>query len=240
VSVGAVLDEAWTIYTKFFVKFFLVALIVLGTINIGLGLLGERFDSDSAGDTAIVGLVGIVATIVGSLWLEGAFVRSVQTARTGVFETPIGELFRGARPFVGRLFVSGVLAGLGVAFGVVLFIVPGLILLTWWALIAPVIVIEDRSALESFGRSRELVKGNGWAVFAVVIISALLSVIAATLVRAAFSFLPPFGEIVIGSTLAQAIVSPFAAIAVTVAYLRLRELHDPVVSDSAVPEATPS
>jgi hypothetical protein len=231
VSIGEVLDEAWTIYTKFFAKFFLVALIVLATINIGLGILGERFDSNSAGDRFTVGLVGIVASVVGSLWLEGAFVKSVQTARTGVFETPIGELFRGARPFVGRLFISGVLAGLGVCLGVVFFIVPGFIFLTWWALIAPVIVIENRSALDSFGRSRELVRGNGWTVFGVVIISTLLSVVAAALVRAAFAFLPPFGEIVIGSTLAQAIVSPFAAIAVTIAYLRLRDLHAPAVSD---------
>lgn len=232
-SIGEVLDEAWTIYTKFFVKFFLVALIVLVTINTGLALLGERFDSDSTGDTLIVGVVGIVASVVGSLWLEGAFVKSVQTARTGVFQTPIGELFSGARPFLGRLFVSGILAGLGVGLGVVFFVVPGLIFLTWWALIAPVIVIENRSALDSFGRSRELVRGNGWTVFGVVIISALLSVVAAALVRAAFAFLPPFGEIVIGSTLAQAIVSPFAAIAVTIAYLRLRELHGPVVADPA-------
>jgi hypothetical protein len=228
VSVGQVLDEAWTIYTKFFVKFFLVALIVLGAINVVLGLLGEKFDSGSAGDTAIVAVVGLVASVIGSLWLEGAFVKSVQTARTGVFQTPVGELFRGARPFVGRLFVSGLLAGLGVGLGVVLLIVPGLILLTWWSVIAPVIVIEDKSALESFGRSRELVRGNGWAVFGVVMISTLLSIIAAALVRAAFAFLPPFGEIVIGSTLAQAIVSPFAAIAVTVMYFRLRDIHHPI------------
>ena len=232
-SIGEVLDEAWTIYTRFFAKFFLVALIVLVTINTGLALLRERFDSDSVGDRFVVGMVGIVASVVGSLWLEGAFVKSVQTARTGVFQTPIGELFRGARPFLGRLFVSGVLAGLGVCFGVVFFIVPGLIFLTWWALIAPVIVIENRSALGSFGRSRELVRGNGWTVFGVVVISTLLSVVAAALVRAAFAFLPPFGEIVIGSTLAQAIVSPFAAIAVTIAYLRLRDLHSPVVADPA-------
>lgn len=223
-SVGQVLDEAWTIYTKFFVKFFLVALIVLGAINVVLGLLGEKFNSGSAGDKAIVAVVGLAASVVGSLWLEGAFVKSVQTARTGVFQTPVGELFRNARPFVGRLFVSGILAGLGVCLGFVLLIVPGVILLTWWSLIAPVIVIEDRSAVEAFGRSRELVRGHGWAVLGVVMISTLLSIVAAALVRAAFAFLPPFGEIVIGSTLAQAIVSPFAAIAVTVAYFRLTDL----------------
>jgi hypothetical protein len=220
-----VLDEAWTIYTKFFVRFFLVALIVLGLINVGLGLLGESVGNSSDGDKALIALVGLVATVVGSLWLEGAFVRGVEAARTGTFATPIGELFRSARPFIGRLFLSGLLAALGIVLGIVLLIVPGLILMTWWSLIAPVIVIENTSTTEAFSRSRELVRGHGWTVFAVLIISTLLSLIASIFVRAAFAFLPPFGEIVIGNTLAQAIVSPFGAIAITVAFFRLRELN---------------
>ncbi len=220
------LDEAWTIYTKFFVRFFLVALIVLGMINVGLGLLGEQLGTGSESDKALIALVGLVATVVGSLWLEGAFVRGVETARSGVFTTPIAELFRGARPFIGRLFLSGLLAGLGIILGLVFVIVPGLILMTWWSLIAPVIVVENRSTLDAFGRSRELVRGHGWTVFAVLIISSLLSAFASLFVQAAFSRLPPFGEIVIGRTLAQAIVTPFGAIAITVAYFRLRELRD--------------
>ena len=39
----------------------------------------------------------------------------------------------------------------------VLLIVPGLILLTIWAVIAPVIVVERSGVIDAFRRSRELV-----------------------------------------------------------------------------------
>ena len=54
--------------------------------------------------------------------------------------------------------------------GLVLLVVPGLFLITIWAVIAPVIVLERAGVFESFGRSRHLVKGNGWQVFGVLVI----------------------------------------------------------------------
>jgi hypothetical protein len=107
----------------------------------------------------------------------------------------------------------------------VLLIVPGLILLTIWAVIAPVIVIEQTGALDAFGRSRALVRGYGWTVFGIVLVTGLLSGVATTLLQEAFSFLPRFLEILIGSTIAQAVVAPFTAIAIAITYFRLREAH---------------
>jgi hypothetical protein len=57
------------------------------------------------------------------------------------------------------------------------------------------IVREGKAVGVSFGRSRELVRGHGWSVFGVVIITAL----------------------------ASAIVGPFLAIALTVMYFHLRD-----------------
>ena len=106
-----------------------------------------------------------------------------------------------------------------------LLIVPGLYLITIWAVVAPVIVVEKPGVFAAFGRSRELVRGHGWTVFGIVLITALLSGIASTLLQAAFSALPEFLEILIGSTIAQAVVAPFGAIAIAVMYFRLREAH---------------
>ena len=55
-----------------------------------------------------------------------------------------------------------------------LLIVPGLFLLTIWIAVIPAIVLEGRGIGESFGRSRDLVRGNGWNVFGVIILTILL------------------------------------------------------------------
>ena len=51
---------------------------------------------------------------------------------------------------------------------------PGLILLTIWAVIAPAIVVEDKGVFEAFGRSRELVRGDGWQVFGAIMLAFLI------------------------------------------------------------------
>jgi hypothetical protein len=140
-------------------------------------------------------------------------------------EASFREIFARVSPSIVPLLVAGLLAGFGIAFGLILLVVPGLFLLTIWAVIAPVIVIEKRGALESFGRSRALVRGHGWTVFGIVLITGLLSAVASSLLQAAFSALPRFLEIFVGSTIAQAVVAPFGAIALAITYFRLRDAH---------------
>ena len=76
----------------------------------------------------------------------------------------------GRRPLLRRdpailpLIGFGILFGIGVAIGFVLLIVPGLILLTFWSVGAPAIVVERLGAIDAFGRSWHLVRGDAWSV----------------------------------------------------------------------------
>lgn len=169
-TIGNVLDEAWTLFTRFFGRFFMIGLVVFAVVNLVYALVVEAISSDAEAAEAMLAIVGLAAGVLGTTWLQGA-----------------------------------------------------LFLLTIWAVIAPVIVIEHRSALDSFGGSRELVRGHGWTVFGIVVITGLLSGIASGLLHAAFSFLPRFLEILVGGTIAQAVVAPFVAIALAITYFRLRE-----------------
>ena len=96
-----------------------------------------------------------------------------------------------SRPVIVPLLVAGILAGIAIGIGFILLIVPGLFLLTIWALIAPVIVIERTGAMDSFGRSRALVKGHGWQVFAVIVVLLLLNLVLGAVVRGASSSRSP-------------------------------------------------
>ena len=230
-TIGSVLDEAWTLFTRFFLRFFLIALVVFAAINLLYALVVAAISSDNNGAAIALAILGLATAVIGATWLQGAFVYAVQDARDGTFDSSMGEIFARVGPSILPLLGAGLLAGLGIALGLLLLIVPGLILLTLWAVIAPVVVIEKRPVFEAFGRSRELVRGHGWTVFFVVIITGLLSGVASALLQAAFSALPEFLEIFIGSTIAQAVVAPFGAIAIAIMFFRLREAHD----EAAVP-----
>ena len=228
-SIGGVLDEAWTLFTRFFLRFFLIALIVFAAINLVYALLVAAITSDNDLAAVFLGLIGLATAVIGATWLQGAFVYAVQDARDGTFNASLGEVFSRVTPSILPLLAAGILAGLGIALGFLLLIVPGLFLITIWAVVAPVIVVEKPGVFAAFGRSRELVRGHGWTVFGIVLITALLSGIASALLQAAFSALPEFFEILIGSTIAQAVVAPFGAIAIAITYFRLREAHGQAV-----------
>lgn len=233
-TIGSVLDETWTLYTRFFLRFFLIALGVFAVVNVLYALLLEAVGSGSSGMGLLVAVLTLAIGTVGTFWLQGVFVHAVRDARGGTGAgSGIADLYRRVMPVLGALVGAGVLAGVAIAVGLLL-VVPGLVLLTWWAFIAPVIVLERQRIRGSFGRSRQLVRGNGWTVFGLILITALLSAVAALLLQAAFSSFPRFVEIVVGGTIASAAVSPFSAIAMTLAYLRVREL-EPDPSEPALP-----
>ncbi len=73
------------------------------------------------------------------------------------YERNLGTAFQWARRRFWRYLGVGFLVGLGVMFGLILLIIPGFILLTYWNLAQYVVAREDRGIWEAIGRSRQLV-----------------------------------------------------------------------------------
>lgn len=219
---SGVIGRTWELYSRFFVRFFVLAVVVFGAVNAVYAVADALLDSGETGQATVIGLAGIAASVVGTFWLQGAMVFAVQDVQDGTFDASTGEVFRRVQPHVGTLILAGLLAGLAISVGFVLLVVPGLFLLTILSLVAPAIVVEGCGVGASFSRSRELVRGHGWTVFGVVLVAMLLTVVTSGVLRAVFSFLPRFLEILIGSTVASSVVAPFGAIAMTVMYFELR------------------
>ena len=224
-TIGGVLGEAWQLYTRFFARFFVIAVIVYLIVNLVNAVVATLF-GHGVGVSLLLALITTVVSLVGTFWLQGALVFAVDDVRDGRIDSTVGEIFERVRPRLGTLILAGILAALGIAVGLVLLIVPGLIFLTWWCLIVPVIVLEGKAVGESFSRSRELVRGHGWTVFGVVLITAILTAIASGLIQGIFSFLGSFLRYWIGGAIASAVVGPFFAIALTVMYFTLRGLRE--------------
>ena len=225
--VGDILNAAFDLYKQHWqhligvaLAFYLVASSITLVLAIFLGQWGA--------------LVGAIILLIGIFWLTGALVEAVADIRDGRSDLGVSETFSKVWPRVWPLLGASILAGLGIAFGLVFLIVPGLILLTWWALIPPSIVLENRGVFESFGRSRELVRGHAWNVFGVLIITYLLSAVISGVIRAIFTPLPDYVGTYIGDVIGGSIVAPFSALAITLMYFRLSGNETP-----ATPPAEP-
>jgi hypothetical protein len=218
-DVNAVLSEAWTLYTRFFARFVLTAAVVYVVLDL-VSAIAVSADDD-VGAAIVWGLLSVVISIVGFFWVQGALVEAVRDVRDGRFDSSIGELYSRTRPRLPALISAGILAGLAVALGLILLIIPGLYLLTRWLFIAPAIVLEGRSAGESFGRSSALAKGHGWSVFGLMILTVVAAAIALGVIRGLLFWLPEFFEAWIGSLVAHSLVAPFVVLAWTVGYYHL-------------------
>ena len=167
---GRVIGEAFETYRNNAGAVLVVAVAIFGGAALANGLL-------RATGSLILGLIAGIITLVAHVLYTGYVVKLVQDVRDGRRDETPGELLSAAAPYIWTLILNGILFGIAVAIGLFLLIIPGLILITIWAVVAPAIVVEDKGVIEAFGRSRELVRGNGWNVFGVIVLAFLILVV---------------------------------------------------------------
>lgn len=167
-------------------------------------------------------LVSLVALVLATFY-QGMVVELVGDVQDGRRDSSVGQLFRAVTPIWLPLIVLSVLLAIGVTIGFVL-IVPGIYLMTIWAVAAPALVIERSGIFAAFGRSRELVRGHGWKVLGVILLVVLLALLAGILVGILATGLGN-GGIAVVQWAADVIISPFTALVSAVLYFRLRRLH---------------
>jgi hypothetical protein len=218
--IGDVLSEAWGLYKRFFGQFFLTALVVFVLLDL-LAAVVDSASGDNTGANLFWALLGALISVIGYFWVQAALIETARDVRDGRADRSIGETYVAVRPRLPSAIIAGILAAIGIGIGLILLIIPGLFLLTIWSMVIPVVVIESRSAGESFTRSREVVRGNGWSVLGLIIVVFLLVAITSIIVRLIFSPLPNFIEVWLGSLLADSLTVPFAAAALTTAYFKL-------------------
>jgi hypothetical protein len=213
IEVGNVLSEVFDVYRENAGVLIPAAFWLFLIVAIVDGVLGSSL--------ALFPIVLAVSTIVGTIY-QGMVVSLVRDVQDGHRDYSIGELFQQAAPVIFPLIVAGLIAGIGIGIGFVLLIVPGLFLMTIWAVIAPVIVIERAPIMGSFGRSRELVRGNGWPVLGALVVALLITVIVGGILTAIAAAIAdgPILRIVF-SALASTLTAPIAALVAAVLYYRL-------------------
>jgi hypothetical protein len=216
-SIGDVLNRVFDLYKQHFGVLIPAAFWLFLVVSILGGVLSRT--------NAVALLIFYVVSLAVAILYQGMVVSLVHDVQDGRRDSSVGELFRSVGPVLGALIGASLLYGIAVGIGFILLIVPGCILLTIWAVIAPAIVIEKKDAMASFGRSRELVRGFGWPVFGAVLVATLITAIASIILLAIADAIAdgPILRIVFGA-LASTLTAPVGGLLAAVIYYRLLEL----------------
>jgi hypothetical protein len=227
-----VISEAWNLFKahwRHLVPIAFVVYVAIAIVGLLLALLLGWFGA----------LLGAVISLVGVFWVQGALVTAVEDIRDGRADLSLADTFGRVRPQLGAIVVAGLLAGLGIVVGLVLLIVPGLVLMTWWVLVIPVVVLERTGAGAAFGRSRELVRGFGWNVFGVIVLTILLLLGFEIVLSIVLSPLDGWLQSFVSNLVSGSLTSPFIALVWTLLYFRLRQAKaEPAAPTSPPPAGT--
>src|ERR671919_219463 len=213
ITVGGVVDETFSIYGQNAGALIGSAIVVFVIVGLVSGLL------QNAGGV-VLGLLAGIIRLAGYALYAGFVVRLVQDVRDGRRDQTVGDLFSSAAPAILALIIFGILFGIGVGIGFILLIIPGLILITFWSVGAPAIVIEDAGPIEAFGRSWRLVRGDAWSVFAALLV-VLLIVIVIGVILGIIATPIGNGATVVASIISTVITAPIFALAVSVMFFDL-------------------
>src|ERR1035437_8147600 len=210
-DVGAVIRQVWSIYVDQAPVLMPAAAAVFVVTGIAAALL--------AASGSVLGLlVAEILVIVAGMLFTAMVVELVADVQDGRRDSSPGQLLRAAAPVLGQLILVGLVASV---VGLFALIVPGLILATISSVFVPVIVLEHTPGLGSLGRSRELVRGNGWQVFGVLfVLFVLVGLVAGVIDGVAASAGTGVGIVV--RVIVGVLTAPLTALAAAVLYFQLR------------------
>jgi hypothetical protein len=234
VTVGSILRDAAAVYRLLFRRSVVTAAIVYAVITVADVVADQP---DIRARRTILGLVAFALAVAGPVLVQGALVRIVRNIHEGERPEEVGTLFRAARDRIGSLLLASIVYGLGVLFGLLLLVVPGLLAAARWCLMAPLIMLEGKSSGDARSRSASIVRGQTGTVLIAIIVSFLLTsslpwatLLAATLLAGSPDAGSPLDAILF--FVWSSVTAPFSAHVLTVIYYKLVDPDRPIIHES--------
>jgi hypothetical protein len=212
-DVGGVIRRVFDIY----VDQASILMPAAAVVFVFTGIVSAVLVAASAALLPVAEIIGFVAITI----FIGMVVELVADVQDGRRDASVGQLLSAVRPVLGQLILVGIVAAIGIAIGFILIIVPGLILLTLWWVAAPVVVLEHPGVFAALRRSRELVRGNGWQVFSVILVLYILVFVVSAIIDGVASSASTGVGIVV-QVIVGVLTAPLAALAAAVVYFELR------------------
>jgi uncharacterized membrane protein YesL len=224
IDANDILKRAWQLYKRLFGRSLVIGGLVFGTLHFVEAVGRSRH---SAG----LNVLSLVLVFAGTALVQGGLVEIVRGLHVdGDDEASVGEALGRAGGRVMKLVRVSLISSIFIGVGFLVFIVPGFILMTRWAVAVPVAMLEGGNARDALRRSQEMVKGNGWNVFKVLFAVGMLTAVVMVPFLLVSAHAGAFGWW-IAVTISSMLTAPYAAHALTVIYYTLSEPQRPVILD---------
>jgi hypothetical protein len=212
-----VLREAWDLYRRFAGHFLLISFVIYLITAVLVALLSL---------IGIAGvLIGAIVSFAATYVVQASLIKAVQDVRDGRVDLDLSQTVRAAGPYILPVIGASILAGIGVTIGFILLIVPGFILLTYWCLIVPFIVLGGSGVFGSFGNSWRTVRGYAWRVFGTYVLVFLILIAFAIVLGFILILLPLWLRSFVNNLVTGTLITPFLALVATLIYYRLIAAH---------------
>jgi MFS family permease len=237
-----ILSETFRIYGRNFFRLLAIVAIVEVLLTIVAYFLPTPMGLEDMPQLIpqliIVSIILLVLQIVAYPWMQGALIHAVseQNIRRPV---GIGRAYRFAWRRLGSLIVASILAALAIGVLVALAILVALIsslagpvtlilllvfipaavyLAVRWTFFLQAALLEHLGPVAALSRSWDLVKGNWWRVFGIMLVVSIIAVGISLIL----GLIPMLATTPLGSMLAVILATPIAVTASTLLYYDLR------------------
>jgi hypothetical protein len=230
-GVRPVLVAALGTYRRRFGMIAGAALVVFG-ISASVDVLTDAL-ADQAGDKpGLVAVVLMVAglAIFGTEFFAGLMDRVVGEEERGHPRQPLSQILR-TLPY-GRLIAVDLLLVLGTVVFSFALLVPGIAFFTFYSLVGPAVVMEDRKVFSAFRRSARLVRGHFWLTFLLVTLPIMFEENVVHGIVEAFDSLGLLAVFVVNALAGAAVGSIVAVVEVTLAHRLAIRKPDPALTSS--------
>ena len=144
------------------------ALLLPQVLILVLGLIGDVFSR--------LGLLITILEFAVSFVVAGAYPPMVKAILEGR-PFSAAECMRIAIAKYWTLLIAGVLVGFAVILGFVAFIVPGIVIGTWYAYTVPSIMLENKGAMAGMTASKAFGRDKKWSTFLIFLLVAAAAVV---------------------------------------------------------------
>lgn len=205
---------------KYLLKFWLAStgVLVAGILPAGLLAVILGFRSPLL---IPLGLIYAVVYIFLILWTNSANYILIKSVSQNQAPT-LKELFSQGWKIIGKILLTGLLAGLAVVGGLLLLIIPGIIFSYWFAFTTQIVVIENLSGTAALSRSKQLVNGRFWKIVWYMLFPILI-VIAYSFITSAVAAAIPKPSRAVFEVLFSIVTWPFGLVSLIYSFLVYRE-----------------